>query len=151
MSIHIPRVTKLQQNLANTPHQKPTPEQRKKVLALYRQCLVIGQYPFFLFPPSPSSSLQFFLLPPPFPISHIAKYRYLTYFHLRRTWEGPPADQPFIIDETKRLFRMNKQLDDKEEVDRRIFECESRIELVFLFFSPCSPSYLPLLLCLCYS
>lgn len=46
------------------------------------------------------------------------------------------ADKPYIVAEARRLFKANKDINDAEEVDKCIKECEERIELALHYKIP---------------
>eukprot|EP00761_Pharyngomonas_kirbyi_P013468 gb/GECH01013497.1/.p1 GENE.gb/GECH01013497.1/~~gb/GECH01013497.1/.p1 ORF type:complete len:166 (+),score=36.17 gb/GECH01013497.1/:1-498(+) len=46
-----------------------------------------------------------------------------------KNWEGPKKEKVYIDDEAKRLFKRNKNIEDKQIIDEKIFEAESRLTL----------------------
>mmetsp|Transcript_7563 Transcript_7563/g.11226 ORF Transcript_7563/g.11226 Transcript_7563/m.11226 type:complete len:147 (+) Transcript_7563:31-471(+) len=55
----------------------------------------------------------------------LSMYRYI--LKSSYTWKGPQEDRDYIAAEAKRLFRKNKNLTDEDEIEKVLFEGESRI------------------------
>ncbi|GMH33316.1 hypothetical protein BSKO_01150 [Bryopsis sp. KO-2023] len=54
---------------------------------------------------------------------------YRTILRTGRTWSGPQSEKDYIREEAQRLFRSNKHLVSVEEIEKKIFEASSRLEL----------------------
>eukprot|EP01002_Notosolenus_urceolatus_P011448 NODE_3982_length_854_cov_24.698137_g3304_i0.p1 GENE.NODE_3982_length_854_cov_24.698137_g3304_i0~~NODE_3982_length_854_cov_24.698137_g3304_i0.p1 ORF type:complete len:232 (+),score=32.25 NODE_3982_length_854_cov_24.698137_g3304_i0:65-760(+) len=59
---------------------------------------------------------------------------------LSRTWEGPLEEKIYIRDEAFQLFRHNSNVE-VEEIEEKMFECESRIALALHYRIPYPRSY----------
>ena len=69
------------------------------------------------------------------PASHIARamshrQRVLALYHrillTGARWSGPADERKYIIEEAQRLFRKNKNIEDPEAIERKLFEAEVR-------------------------
>lgn len=54
---------------------------------------------------------------------------YKTILKTGKSWQGMPEESQYIMEEAKSLFRLNKNLTDKEQIKEKIFEASSRLEL----------------------
>ncbi|KAL8593202.1 hypothetical protein ACOMHN_009857 [Nucella lapillus] len=71
----------------------------------------------------------------------LSLYRQL--FRLARHWQSSSSEatdmqeeRTYIREEARRLFRKNKQVTNKEEIEEHIRECETRIELAHHYGIP---------------
>ncbi|XP_076451597.1 LYR motif-containing protein 1-like isoform X2 [Babylonia areolata] len=71
----------------------------------------------------------------------LSLYRQL--FRLARHWQSSTgvatdtqAERSYIRDEASKLFRKNKQVVSKEDIEEHIRECETRIELAHHYKTP---------------
>lgn len=46
-----------------------------------------------------------------------------------KNWEGTAEDAQYIQKEAKKLFRRNSNLNDQKQIEEKIFEAETRLEL----------------------
>uniref|UniRef100_A0A7S3Z897 Complex 1 LYR protein domain-containing protein n=1 Tax=Lotharella globosa TaxID=91324 RepID=A0A7S3Z897_9EUKA len=55
-----------------------------------------------------------------------------------RHWKDgtEPAEARYIVEEARKLFRRNKDLDDQKAIHDKIKECESRVELAEHYGNP---------------
>jgi len=54
----------------------------------------------------------------------------------KRTWTGPPHYKKYIVEEARRLFKLNKDLKYVEDIDKRLEEARARIDLALHYKNP---------------
>ena len=52
------------------------------------------------------------------------------------TWEGPLQEREYIREEARSLFRRNMALQDPRQIQEKVFEAESRLELALHYHNP---------------
>lgn len=53
-----------------------------------------------------------------------------------RTWSGKQSEKEYIRDESRKLFKANKQLDDPVQIEKQLFDAQSRLELALHYKNP---------------
>eukprot|EP01080_Neovahlkampfia_damariscottae_P005722 gene5722-9542_t len=66
---------------------------------------------------------------------------YRKIFRAGKEWKGKPEDREYIFGEARKLFRQNMNIKDKESIERKLFEAETRYELAIHYKIPQPRSY----------
>jgi hypothetical protein len=57
-------------------------------------------------------------------------------FRAGKEWTGKKEDKQYIFNEARTLFRKNMEITDKEQIERKLFEAETRLALAVHYKIP---------------